>query len=181
MYKSLIICDHSITDSFGQFSQQKAFQVNRIYTLDVSSKIGSPCGGNGNFETNSCSFYLPSGDFSNIRFSSYIYIKVASASWRKLLLMNKTWLLSISFLWPDAKYNMYGNCVWHVYVMLSTYGTGFQMGIASRDINLHFIFFFMIYQFIAFRNDNKQENAKKTTSLWFVFGRILNPLVIKSN
>lgn len=45
--------------------------------------------------------------------------------------------------------------------MLSTYGTGFQMGIASRDFNLHFIFFFMIYQFIAFRNDNKQENAKK--------------------
>lgn len=45
--------------------------------------------------------------------------------------------------------------------MLSTYRTGFQMGIASRDFNLHFIFFFMIYQFIAFRNDNKQENAKK--------------------
>lgn len=43
-HKSLIICDHSITDSFGQFSLQKAFQVNRMYTLDVSSKIGSPCG-----------------------------------------------------------------------------------------------------------------------------------------
>lgn len=74
-HKSLIICDHSITDSFGQFSLQKAFQVNRMYTLDVSSKIGSPCGRNGNFETNSCSFYLPSGDFSYIRGSSYIYIK----------------------------------------------------------------------------------------------------------
>lgn len=69
-HKSLIICDHSITDSFGQFSLQKAFQVNRMYTLDVSSKIGSPCGRNGNSETNSCSFYHPSGDFSNNRGSS---------------------------------------------------------------------------------------------------------------
>lgn len=41
-HKSLIICDHSITDSFGQFSLQKAFQVNRMYTLDVPLKLVAP-------------------------------------------------------------------------------------------------------------------------------------------